>query len=225
MNIGKKFFCSTSFLALFTSFCFATPPKIQVRFMEKNPCFTQEKRLIQPKGIMVHSTAEPGIMAKDWFDLWNIPVEQGGREVGVHAFVDDKDIIQYLPWEKRAWHCGRGEKGSYNDTHISIEMCEPEGIEYTEPGTIADSYNPEDPVKKKYFNSALKNMVELCAHLVQTYKIDLNNIICHQEGYQQGMASDHKDVLHWWPRHGVEMDTFRSLVGKKLKGKTISYNF
>jgi len=34
------------------------------------------------------------------------------------------------------------------------------------------------------------------------------NIICHSEGYKLGIASNHGDVMHWFPKHGNNMDNF-----------------
>ena len=42
------------------------------------------------------------------------------------------------------------------------------------------------------------------------------NIICHSEGHAQGIASNHGDVMHWFPKHGKNMDTFRAAVKAKL---------
>ena len=42
-------------------------------------------------------------------------------------------------------------------------------------------------------------------------------IICHCEGHDLGIASNHADVLHWWPKHGKNMDTFRAAVKEKLR--------
>ena len=36
--------------------------------------------------------------------------------------------------------------------------------------------------------------------------------ICHSEGYKRGIASNHGDVMHWFPKHGKSMDTFRADV-------------
>ena len=200
-------------------------PSITVKWMDKNPCWTDEPRTIKPGGIMVHSTASPGMMALDWYEKWNKSLEEGGKEVAVHAFLDDKCIMQYLPWTKRAWHCGKGENGSGNDTHISIEMCEPSSIIYNSNRSEIVSYDPKDPENKKYFNSALKNMVDLCAYLCNEFKIKPKNIICHHEGHELGIASDHADVLHWWPLHGVTMDMFRQMVEDTIQGKPVKYDF
>lgn len=34
-----------------------------------------------------------------------------------------------------------------------------------------------------------------------------------------GVASNHGDVLHWFPRHGKNMDDFRSDVARELEGE------
>lgn len=41
-------------------------------------------------------------------------------------------------------------------------------------------------------------------------------LICHAEGYKRGIASNHADVMHWFPKHGKSMDTFRAEVNKLL---------
>ena len=43
------------------------------------------------------------------------------------------------------------------------------------------------------------------------------DIICHSEDYQRGVASNHGDVMNWFPKHGKSMDTFRADVAAKLK--------
>lgn len=41
-------------------------------------------------------------------------------------------------------------------------------------------------------------------------------VICHKEGNLRGIASNHKDVTHWFPIHGKSMDTFRADVAAEL---------
>lgn len=56
--------------------------------MTRNDCFTAGRK-ITPKGIMVHSTATPGVMAADWFNRWNKSYKAGetNRQVCVHALL------------------------------------------------------------------------------------------------------------------------------------------
>ena len=111
---------------------------------------------------------------------------------------------QVLPWNYCGWHCGSGSKGSGNNTHISFEICE-DGL------TDAD-----------YFAAVYQEAVELCAYLCKQYGLTEKDILCHSEGHAQGIASNHGDVLHWFPKHGKDMDDFRADVKKALTGGSAS---
>ncbi len=170
--------------------------KLIQQIVTKNPCY-QAGETITPKGIMVHSTATPGVMASAWFSRWNKATE----EVAVHAFVDDTEACQHLPWNHRAWHAA----GKANNTHIAFEICEP-----TDWKTNGD-----------YFKKAYENALELAAFLCEQYKIDPMAVISHKEGYARGIASNHGDPEHWFKYFGYSMDTFRADLKKRLKGETV----
>ena len=124
----------------------------------------------------------------------------------IHFFVDDADIIEILPCEKgnawRAWHCGRGTRGSGNDTMVSLEMCEPKDL--------------EDSV---YFRQVYDRAADLAAYLARTFGFGAEDVICHSEGYTAGIASNHADVMHWFPMHGKTMDDFRRDVKARLENE------
>ncbi|MBE6659922.1 MAG: LysM peptidoglycan-binding domain-containing protein, partial [Ruminococcaceae bacterium] len=84
--------------------------------------------------------------------------------------------------------------GSANNTHIGFEICEDGLLDYT------------------YFKKVYREAVELCVYLCKLYGLTEENIICHSEGYKQKVASNHGDVMHWFPKHGKSMDTFRADV-------------
>ena len=174
---------------------------ITKQYLIQNDCY-KAGRKITPQGCMVHSTATPGVMAEDFALRWNKP----GIEKAVHFFVDDADVIETLPCEKgnawRAWHCGRGAKGSGNDTMVSLEICEP--------------LNLRDGA---YFRKAYDRAAELAAYLSGIFGFGAEDIICHSEGYAAGIASNHADVMHWFPLHGKTMDDFRRDVKAKLDGQ------
>lgn len=56
--------------------------------------------------------------------------------------------------------------------------------------------------------------------LARTFGFGAEDIICHSEGYTAGIASNHADVMHWFPLHGVSMDDFRRDVKSRLEDKT-----
>ena len=174
--------------------------------LTENACY-KAGRKITVKGIMVHSTGannpnlkryvgpDDGLLGKNQYNNhWNT-YHPGGREVCVHAFIGklkDGTIATYqcLPWDHRGWHAG----GSANNTHIGFEICE-DGL-----------------TDASYFKKVYQEAVELCAYLCKEYGLTEKNIICHSEGYRQGVASNHGDVMHWFPKHGKSMDTFRADV-------------
>ncbi len=182
--------------------------------LTNNACY-KAGRTIVPKGIMVHSTGannpnlkryvgpDDGLLGKNQYNnYWNQD-KPGGRQVCVHAFIGklaDGTIATYqtLPWNHRGWHGGSGSKGSANDTHISFEICE-DGL-----------------TDASYFSAVYKEAVELCAYLCKQYGLTEKDIICHSEGYKLGIASNHADVMHWFPKHGKSMDTFRADVKSGL---------
>jgi N-acetylmuramoyl-L-alanine amidase CwlA len=135
---------------------------------------------------------------------WNQP-KPDERAVCVHAFIGklaDGSIATYqtLPWDMVGWHCGKGKKGSANNTHIGIEICE------------------DDHSGAEYFAKVYQEAVELCVMLCKTYGINPNkpSLMCHSEGCTEGLASSHSDVMHWFPKHKKSMDTFREDVKKAL---------
>jgi N-acetyl-anhydromuramyl-L-alanine amidase AmpD len=142
---------------------------------------------------------DDGLLGKNQYNNhWN-QNKPGGRQVCVHAFIGklaDGSIATYqtLPWNHRGWHAG----GDANNTHIGFEICE-DGLTDT-----------------SYFSAVYKEAVELCVHLCKLYGLSEKDIICHSEGYKQGIASNHADVMHWFPKHGKTMDTFRADVKKLL---------
>lgn len=180
-----------------------------IRFLTENDCY-KSGRTITPKGVMVHScgVAQPDVEV--FLRTWNVP----GCTACVHAFVHEGGVVQTLPWNRRGWHAG----GSANNTHIGFEICEPAGHTY-QGGTMIgyDAQRNAD-----YFRSVYENAVELTAGLCRTYDLDpLEDgvILCHSEGYQRGVASNHADVTHWFPKHGKTMDDFRRDVACAVKGK------
>ena len=176
----------------------------------ENACY-KAGRKITVKGIMVHSTGannpwlkryvgpDDGLLGKNQYNNhWNT-YHPGGREVCVHGFIGklaDGSVATYqvLPWDHRGWHAG----GSANNTHISFEICE---------DGLADG---------TYFKKVYQEAVELCAYLCKQYGLTEKDIICHSEGYKRGIASNHGDVMHWFPKHGKSMDTFRAAVKELL---------
>lgn len=184
-------------------------------FLTENSCY-KGGRTITPRGIMVHSLGVAQPDAKVFLTDWN----RSGVTKCVHAFVARDGVYQTLPWTMRGWHAGTGTTGqSANNTHIGFEICEPAGHTYA--GGTMIGYDAEK--NAGYFKAVWDNAVDLCVLLCETYGFDPEkDIICHCEGYRLGVASNHADVMHWFPKHGQTMDTFRAEVKKRLEDKNMS---
>ena len=168
--------------------------------LTKNECYIQNKK-IKPIGIVVHSTGCNNKNIDRYTKSWN------KTDVGkcVHGFVGlwkgKVEFVQTLPFTTRCWGCGKGAKGSYNNSHIQFEIC-------------------EDGLKDKtYFTQVYNKAVDACAYLCKLYNIPVENIVCHCEAHKLGYASNHADVMHWFPKYGKSMDTFRADVKVKLYAK------
>lgn len=182
----------------------------------KNPCYTCG-RTITVQGIMLHSVGCPQPKAAAFFNNWN----KGSANVCVHAVLQaDGTVLQILPWNRRAWHCGSGKNGSGNNTHIGVEMTEPDTIKYTGGSGFKD-LNPT--ATKAFVKKTYETAVELFAYLCKKYNLNPEKdgvIISHSEGHKRGIASNHGDVEHIWNKYGLTMAQFRKDVKKAMNGGT-----
>lgn len=173
-------------------------------------------RTITPKGVMVHSTGVAQPDPEVFLRMWNQP----GTEACVHALVHRDGVTQTLPWNWRGWHAGAPKGGgvSANNTHISFEILEPAGHTY-QGGTMV-GYDAEK--NAAYFAAVYRNAVELTAMLCARYGLDPlapGVVVDHAEGCALGIASNHADVGHWFPKHGRDMDRFRADVARAMRGE------
>ena len=185
--------------------------RLRRQYLTQNDCY-RTGRTIDVRGVMVHSTGADN----PWVCRYVPGDEEMGRNTAgnhwdrpgltkcVHAFVGkfadgEAGAVQTLPWERRGWHAG----GGANNTHIGFEICE-DGL--------------DDP---DYFGKVYQEAAELTAMLCQKFGLDPladGVVLCHAEGHRRGIASNHGDVLHWFPRHGKTMDDFRADVARLMKG-------
>ena len=186
------------------------------QILKNNDCYKAGKTFI-PRGVMIHSTGAnnphlsryvPGndeIGRNTGGNHWDM----SGTTACVHAFVGkladgSVGVVQTLPWNRRGWHAGKGSCGSANDTHISFEICE-DGLQ-----------------DAGYFSAVYQAAVELTADLCKQYGLDPEVdgvVICHSEGHAREIASNHADVMHWFPIHGKSMDTLRADVTRVMEGE------
>lgn len=182
--------------------------------LTENECYQRHTK-INVEGLMLHSTGANNPNLKRYVqpndgllgdnpngNHWN-QFRPDGRQVCVHGFIGklaDGSIATYqtLPWDYKGWHAG----DIANDNYIGVEICE------------------DDLTNADYFNKVYTEAVELFTYLCKQFNLNpMTDIICHCEGYQKGIASNHSDVMHWFPKFGKSMDTFRADVQAKLQSE------
>lgn len=181
---------------------------LEIRYATNNGAYTSG-RTITPKGCVNHSVgcAQPKV------DVFFNNMNKSSAGWGVNALIGDFHlgegrIILTLKWNGRPWGCGAGSKGSWNNSKIQWEICEPAGHTYA--GGTMINYN----VKKnqEYFNRMWKMIVAWNVYLVKKFNYPISGISDHAESYRAGYGSNHSDVGQWWPKHGKSMDALRKEV-------------
>lgn len=191
-------------------------------FLTNNPCYQAnvdraDSRYVTfqqrgPLGLMLHSVGCAQPAAEVFVRGWN---KASHTNSCVHAFVDGNTgaVWQTLPWNFRGWHGG----GSCNNTHVGVELCEPDCLVYGSGGTftVTDPARAKACVKRTYAAA-----VELFALLCRQYDMDpMTDILSHAEGGKRGIASKHADPEHLWQGVGLDytMDGFRADVAAAME--------
>ena len=169
-------------------------------FLTRSDCFKSGKPL-SPKGIVVHSTGVDQKRIRAYTDQWDRP----GVRACVHGMLglDEAGELCYtqiLPYNMRCWGCGSGSRGSYNNSCIQFEICE--------------AHADADWCRKTWAAA-----LEVCEELCRRFAIPAEKVVCHSEAHALGYASNHADVMHWWPWHGLSMSGFRAALNERLEAE------
>ncbi len=169
-----------------------------------------------PLGAVLHSIGTPQPSAKVIAANFDSP----NAESSVHMVLQaDGVCYQLAPLNYRMWHVG----GDANQTHLGIEMTEPDCIWYDEKNGyklhIRNSSKALEHVVKTYARA-----VELFAQLCVQYgwnPLEDGVILSHAEAHARGLGSNHGDPEHLWDAldTGYTMDTFRAAVAAKMSEK------
>ena len=161
-----------------------------VKLISKNRPGTR----LNAKGIVLHETATPGADAEREYLYFN----RNNVKASAHAFVDNKCVIQTIPYDEMAWHAGK----TANSNYIGIEMCRPKNYD-------------ED-----YFNAMYQNTVSLFADLfvnqLGIHEVTSGNLMTHAEVSAKWRETDHTDPNAYFKEYGKTIDGFRKDVQRKI---------
>ncbi|HCT64442.1 MAG TPA: N-acetylmuramoyl-L-alanine amidase [Lachnospiraceae bacterium] len=150
----------------------------------------------QNKYIVIHYTANNGDTAQgnaNYFHSIN-------RNASANYFVDENEIVQVVPDNYIAWHCGaKTYKHPYcrNNNSIGIEMCsrkDKKGNYYFKDGTV-------------------NNSIQLVCDLMNKYNIPIENVIRHYDVTKKLCPLPYIDDAEW--------NKYKSLLRTALKGSNL----
>lgn len=111
---------------------------------------------MNPEFITIHNTANDASAKNEILYMTN-----NSNQVSYHFAVDDLEVIQGLPLNRNAWHCGDGQ-GNGNRKSIGIEIC------YSKSGGVR-------------YIKAEENAVNLTAKLLYERKWGIERVKKHQD--------------------------------------------
>lgn len=111
---------------------------------------------MSPQYITVHNTANDASVANEIKYMIN-----NNNQVSYHVAVDDKEVIQAIPFNRNAWHCGDGQ-GNGNRKSIGVEIC------YSKSGGAR-------------YTAAEENAVHYIAKLLKQYGWGIERVKKHQD--------------------------------------------
>lgn len=181
---------------------------MEVKYATSNGAY-QSGRKINPQGCVNHSVGCAQPSADVFFNLMN----KSSAGWGVNAILGDFHkgdgrILVVLPLDARPWGCGSGSKGSWNNTKIQWEVCEPAGHTYA--GGTMIGYDVSK--NQTFFDRMWKMLVSWNVYLVDKFGYSIDGISDHAESYKAGYGSNHADMGQWLPKHGKSMDALRQEV-------------
>lgn len=193
---------------------------IITNYMTANGLYRPNK-IINVKGIILHSVGCPVGDAADWWRRWN---RSDYSDALVHGFIDDEKIMIAVPCMETPGKAQKAYHVANDATHnkyLGFEMCEWDGISYT-GGANWDLSEKAQVIA--YAKKAYKNAVQLFAELCKFHglnPLEDGVILSHYEAYKRGIASGHADVEHIWKYSDMTMDGFRKDVANAMNGTSV----
>ncbi|MFL0253007.1 N-acetylmuramoyl-L-alanine amidase [Clostridium neuense] len=189
-----------SVVIIATSNIFVTPNYVQAVTIKKE--YINNNRpgtSLQPVGIVIHATDEPGGTAQNNRDYFN---RDASAQASAHYFVDWNEAIQTIPENEVAWHAGP----TANHKFLSVEMCEPYAGNQSE------------------FNQVYENTVELVSSICKRYGWGASDIHSHKWVSETYGETDHTDPIEYLSEYGKSWDKLVSDIQNAINGTSSGNN-
>lgn len=130
--------------------------------------------VMNPSRIVVHNTANDASAIKEVTYMIN-----NNSSTGFHYAIDDLQVVQGIPENRNAFHCGDGRNGIGNRQGIGIEIC------YSKSGG-------------EKFTTAERNASKFIAQLLIKYGWSIDQVTKHQD--YSGKYCPHRTLDIGWNR-------------------------
>ncbi len=189
---------------------------MEVRYATQNGAYRAGRTISNHQGCVNHSVG----CAQPKADVFFSSMNKTSAQWGVNAILGDFHtgegrILVTLDLKARPWGCGAGSRGSWNNTKIQWEVCEPAGHTYAGGTMIA--YDVEK--NQGYFDRMWKMLVAWNVYCAVKLGYPVSGISDHAESYRAGYGSNHSDMGQWLPKHGKSMDALRAEVQAILENE------
>ncbi len=129
---------------------------------------------MSPEGICVHNTANDAPAENEIKYMVS-----NNMEISFHVAVDDKEVVQGLPFDRNGWHAGDGGNGNGNRKYLAVEIC------YSKSGGDR-------------FIQAEKNAAKWIAETLKNHNWTIANVKKHQDF--SGKYCPHRTLDMGWQR-------------------------
>ena len=129
---------------------------------------------MKPVGICIHNTSNDASAENEVKYMIN-----NNSSTSYHVAVDEKHVIQAIPFNRNAWHAGDGANGEGNRKYIGIEICRSTGDLLT-------------------FKKCEDNCAKYVAHLLKQYGWTIKNVKRHKDF--SGKNCPHRTIDLGWER-------------------------
>ena len=129
---------------------------------------------MKPVGICIHNTSNDASAENEVKYMIN-----NNSSTSYHVAVDEKHVIQAIPFNRNAWHAGDGANGEGNRKYIGIEICRSTGDLLT-------------------FKKCEDNCAKYVAHLLKQYGWTVKNVKRHKDF--SGKNCPHRTIDLGWER-------------------------
>lgn len=136
---------------------------------------------MKPRFLVIHNTSNKASARNEIAYM-----TRNNAYTSYHVAVDDKEVIQAIPYNRNAWHAGDGANGKGNRYGVGIEICY--------------STHPD----RKLYDQAEANAIEFSARLLIELGLgardvyfhqDMNNKYCPHKILSEGRGQAFKDAI------------------------------